>query len=119
VPSAFFSVSLSAANVDEESAAEARATADDFIRETGWQLDPAETTAGTQVYTQHNFFIRHLMKAIAKGALRARHVAGLGLRRQACDRCVCSRLCRNTGECHRRATQDAATAASRCAQTNG
>lgn len=66
IPSAFFSVSLAAAGADAEALSEARVAVDKFIRETGWQPDQVELIAGALVYTQYNFFIRHLMKLIVK-----------------------------------------------------
>jgi menaquinone-dependent protoporphyrinogen oxidase len=66
VPSAFFSVSLAAADTDEESNAEIQLEMDKFSRETGWQPRRVETIAGALVYTQYNIFVRHLMKLIAK-----------------------------------------------------
>lgn len=71
VPSAFFSVSLSAANSDDESEAETQAMVEKFTRETGWQPARTERIAGALVYTQYNIFIRQLMKLIAKGEGRA------------------------------------------------
>ena len=66
VPSAFFSVSLAAAHPDEEGAEETQALVDKFVRETGWQPSRVETIAGALVYTQYNFFIRHMMKLIVR-----------------------------------------------------
>ena len=66
VPSAFFSVSLTAHDADDEAAAETHAVLEKFCRETGWQPQRVETIAGALVYTQYNIFIRHLMKLIAK-----------------------------------------------------
>jgi menaquinone-dependent protoporphyrinogen oxidase len=66
VPSAFFSVSLAAADRDEEAEAEIQAELEKFSRETGWQPRRVETIAGALVYTQYNFFVRHLMKLIVK-----------------------------------------------------
>jgi len=66
VPSAFFSVSLTAAEPDDEAAAETQAMVDKFIRETGWQPQQVETIAGALAYTQYNVFMRHLMKLIVK-----------------------------------------------------
>lgn len=65
-PSAFFSVSLAAAEVDAEASGEAQVAVDKFIRETGWHPERVELIAGALVYTQYNLFIRHLMKLIAK-----------------------------------------------------
>lgn len=66
LPSAFFSVSLTAADPDEEARAETQAVVDKFVRETGWQPRRVETIAGALVYTQYNVFIRHVMKLIVK-----------------------------------------------------
>jgi menaquinone-dependent protoporphyrinogen oxidase len=71
VPSAFFSVSLAAADQDDESAAEVQTTLDKFVRETGWRPRRVEPIAGALVYTQYNVFIRHLMKLIVKRHGRA------------------------------------------------
>lgn len=70
-PSAFFSVSLTAADPDAESAAHTQAMVDKFVSETGWQPQRVEKVAGALVYTQYNIFIRHLMKLIVKGQGRA------------------------------------------------
>lgn len=66
VPSAFFSVSLTAADPDEEAAAETQTMLEKFFRETGWRPRRVETIAGALVYTQYNIFIRHMMKLIVK-----------------------------------------------------
>lgn len=66
LPSAFFSVSLAAADHDAEAAAETKAMVDKFVRETGWQPRQVEYIAGALVYTQYNFFIRRIMKHIVK-----------------------------------------------------
>ena len=66
VPSAFFSVSLSAADPDEESSTEIETTVDKFVKETGWRPKRIEKVAGALVYTQYNIFIRHIMKLIVK-----------------------------------------------------
>jgi menaquinone-dependent protoporphyrinogen oxidase len=65
-PSAFFSVSLTAADPDEEAAAETQTMLDKFCRETGWQPQRVEAIAGALVYTQYNIFMRHMMKLIQK-----------------------------------------------------
>jgi menaquinone-dependent protoporphyrinogen oxidase len=65
-PSAFFSVSLAAADPDDEAAAEVQAMLDKFSRETGWRPRRVEAIAGALVYTQYNVFIRHLMKLIVR-----------------------------------------------------
>jgi menaquinone-dependent protoporphyrinogen oxidase len=66
VPSAFFSVSLTAADADEEARADTRMMVDRFVGETGWQPARVETIAGALVYTQYNIFMRHMMKLIVK-----------------------------------------------------
>jgi menaquinone-dependent protoporphyrinogen oxidase len=66
VPSAFFSVSLTAADPDDEATAETQTMLDKFFRETGWQPERVETIAGALVYTQYNIFMRHMMKLIVK-----------------------------------------------------
>ncbi len=65
-PSAFFSVSLSAADSDEESVADTQQMIDKFIAETGWRPQRVENIAGALVYTQYNFFIKQVMKLIVK-----------------------------------------------------
>jgi menaquinone-dependent protoporphyrinogen oxidase len=67
---AFFSVSLSAANPDEESVGETNAMVQKFVRETGWEPMRIQPMAGALVYTQYNFFIRQLMRLIAKNGGR-------------------------------------------------
>jgi menaquinone-dependent protoporphyrinogen oxidase len=69
-PAAFFSVSLSAANNDEESIGETNAMVQKFVRETGWEPTRIQPIAGALVYTQYNFFIRQLMRLIAKSGGR-------------------------------------------------
>ena len=66
VPSAFFSVSLAAADSDEEAKAEIESEVAKFARETGWQPKQVVPIAGALVYTHYNFFIRHMMKLIVK-----------------------------------------------------
>jgi menaquinone-dependent protoporphyrinogen oxidase len=66
VPSAFFSVSLTAADLDDEAQAELDAIVDKFSRETGWRPKRVEMIAGALVYSQYNFFIRRMMKMIVK-----------------------------------------------------
>ena len=66
VPSAFFSVSLTAADPDEEAAGETQLMLEKFFGETGWHPSRVETFAGALVYTQYNIFMRHMMKLIVK-----------------------------------------------------
>lgn len=64
VPSTFFSVSLTAAHETEESRADAEACVERFVREAGWQPPRVELIAGALVYSQYNFFMRHMMRLI-------------------------------------------------------
>jgi menaquinone-dependent protoporphyrinogen oxidase len=66
VPSAFFSVSLAAADADDDARAEIQHLIDRFVAETGWRPARVESIAGALVYTQYNFFIRHMMKIIVR-----------------------------------------------------
>jgi len=66
LPSAFFSVSLAAADSDEESLEECRTELDKFTGETGWHPKQVEYFGGALVYTQYNIFMRHMMKLIVK-----------------------------------------------------
>jgi len=66
MPSAFFSVSLTAAEQTEKSKAETQRIATEFLDETGWRPDMVAKFARALVYTQYNFFLRHLMRIIAK-----------------------------------------------------
>lgn len=68
VPSVFFSVSLTAAEPDEEARQETQAMIDKFVRETGWRPTRTEAIAGALVYSQYNVFIRQIMKLIARRA---------------------------------------------------
>jgi menaquinone-dependent protoporphyrinogen oxidase len=66
VPSAFFSVSLAAAskNVSEVEAAANLAKA--FPAACGWRPEKIESMAGRLAYLEYGFFIRWLMKRIAR-----------------------------------------------------
>jgi menaquinone-dependent protoporphyrinogen oxidase len=66
VPSAFFSVSMSAASIDEPSVREERSYLDRFSDETGWSPAQVESFGGALAYTRYNFFLRQLMKWIAR-----------------------------------------------------
>ena len=61
VPSAFFSVSLSA-HGDEENAEK---YVEDFEEDTGWHPGKVGIFGGALPYTQYGFFKRHMMKSIA------------------------------------------------------
>jgi menaquinone-dependent protoporphyrinogen oxidase len=67
-PTAFFSVSLSAA--DPETVADATDMAIAFLEETGWQPTHLAVFAGALVYTQYDSFTRLLMKLIVRRAGR-------------------------------------------------
>ncbi len=65
LPSAFVSVSLSAAG-DEEDRAGAQLCVDRFLAATGWQPQLVELAAGAFRYTEYDFFKRWALKLIAK-----------------------------------------------------
>ena len=64
VPSAFFSVSASAASHDERGRSEARACLTRFLRETDWYPALTETVAGAIRYTRYNPLVRWWMRRI-------------------------------------------------------
>ena len=66
VPSAFFSVSLSAASKDPTHVAEAARIAHAFPAAHGWTPGMVVSIAGRLAYREYNFFIRFVMKQIAK-----------------------------------------------------
>jgi menaquinone-dependent protoporphyrinogen oxidase len=77
MPSAFLSVSLSEAGVeDDEASWERRASAavdvrkmiDAFLQETGWHPSRIKAVAGALMYTKYNFLVRLVMKRIAREA---------------------------------------------------
>ena len=70
IPTAFVSVSLSAASDDPEDLADAKACADRLFDETGWTPDLVHHAAGAFRYTRYDFFKRWAMRFIAmqKGA---------------------------------------------------
>jgi menaquinone-dependent protoporphyrinogen oxidase len=65
-PTAFFSVSLTAAVKDEQHLKDAQAYIDHFLEETEWAPDMTVPVAGALLYTQYSFLKRFLMKMIAK-----------------------------------------------------
>jgi menaquinone-dependent protoporphyrinogen oxidase len=65
-PSAFFSVSLSAAGKTEEKKQEAQRYLKEFLSETEWTPQVTATFAGALRYREYNFFKRLIMKWIAK-----------------------------------------------------
>lgn len=66
MPSAFFSVSLSAAGDDTR--ADAERCLQEFVEETGWTPEQAELVAGALKYTQYNWLKRFIMKKISASA---------------------------------------------------
>ena len=63
LPTAFFSVSLSAAGRDT---AAARACADAFVRDTGWRPGMVRLVAGALLYTRYNWFVKRMMRRISR-----------------------------------------------------
>lgn len=66
IPSWFISVSLSAASKNPDEVAAARRIADRFVSQTGWQPWRVSPVAGRLAYTQYNWLVRLLMRAIAR-----------------------------------------------------
>jgi menaquinone-dependent protoporphyrinogen oxidase len=66
MPSAFFSVSLSAAGPEEEKKKEAEKFVTDVLEQTGWHPKMTATFAGGILYREYSFLKRWLMKKIAK-----------------------------------------------------
>ena len=64
-PSAFFSVSLTAAQANPDSAFEARQYVDEFLEETGWNPDITATFGGALRYREYGLMKRFVMKRIA------------------------------------------------------
>ena len=65
-PSAFFQVSLTSANPDEEHTAAAQQVVNDFLQSTGFDPDVVGLFAGALVYTQYGWLKRRVMRTIAK-----------------------------------------------------
>lgn len=66
VPSAFISVSLSAAEDSEESRSAAQRCIDDFCEHTGWTPGRIESIAGALQYREYDFFTRQVMRLLMK-----------------------------------------------------
>jgi len=66
MPSAFFSVSLSAADDTDEARATARTYVDDFVEATGWTPRRAASFAGALQYREYDFFTRLLIKMMMR-----------------------------------------------------
>lgn len=65
IPSAFFSVSLSAAGTEDERK-EAKKYVSDLLEQTGWQPEMTATFGGGLLYREYWFLKRWMMKKIAK-----------------------------------------------------
>ena len=70
LPSAFFSVSLSAAGSTSKAREEAEGYVEHFVRQTGWRPGKVGIFAGALVYTKYGLLMRWVMKriTIAKGS---------------------------------------------------
>jgi menaquinone-dependent protoporphyrinogen oxidase len=66
VPSAFVAVSLSAASSNADEVAAAKALAAAFPRDHGWRAGSVVSVAGRLAYTRYNFFVKQMMKRIAR-----------------------------------------------------
>lgn len=66
MPSAFISVSGSAASPDERGRADARRCAEAFLRATHWRPAMTELIGGGMAYTKYGVLLRWIMKQIAK-----------------------------------------------------
>lgn len=66
IPSALFSVSGSAADPDPEAHAALQALDRAFLEETGWAPKDIEWVAGAFSWPRYGFFVRFMMKRIAK-----------------------------------------------------
>lgn len=65
MPTAFLSVSLSAAGKDPDDLKGMAACADLFVKETGWKPGEIDHVAGAFRFTEYDFFKRWVMKIIA------------------------------------------------------
>ena len=68
MPSAFFSVSGSAASPLESERAKARQLVNAFVDMTGWHPALTETIGGAMAYTKYNPFLRWVVKRASKAA---------------------------------------------------
>lgn len=66
VPTAFLSVSLTAADDAEEARAATQQCIDEFTEQTGWTPARTEAIAGALQYREYDFFTRTLMRVIAR-----------------------------------------------------
>ena len=68
MPTAFFSVSASAASADEHGRAAARRILGEFLRGTGWRPVLIQTVAGAIAYTKYSFPVRWMLRRISAKA---------------------------------------------------
>ena len=68
MPSAFFSVSGTAASRERAAQADARRFVDEFVRETGWHPALSESIAGAMAYTKYNPNLRWIVMRASKPA---------------------------------------------------
>ena len=68
MPSAFFSVSGSAAGSTERDHANARRVLDEFLAKTGWHPRTVATIAGSMAFTKYGVFTRMILKMISRRA---------------------------------------------------
>jgi menaquinone-dependent protoporphyrinogen oxidase len=66
IPTAFFSVSLAMASGDAQERAEAKALAEQFLKQTGLKAGAVCLVAGALKYTEYDYFKRALMRMIAR-----------------------------------------------------
>jgi menaquinone-dependent protoporphyrinogen oxidase len=66
MPSAFFSVCLTAADDTDESRTTSRKYIDEFVEETGWTPDETVTFAGALQYREYDFATRLVMRLLMK-----------------------------------------------------
>lgn len=66
IPSAFFSVSLTASGTSEEDKAIVEDLLEQFSERTGWHPEKMGVFAGALLYTKHNPVIRFILKRITK-----------------------------------------------------
>lgn len=65
-PSAFFSVCMAVMQKDERTQRDLLAIAEKFFKKTGWYPKRRKVFAGAVNFTQYNWFIKLIMKSIAK-----------------------------------------------------
>ena len=68
MPSAFFSVSASAASAEPRGPAEARTAMQRFLTETRWDPDMMTTIAGAMAYTKYPLLLRWVLREISRRA---------------------------------------------------